>query len=373
MHYTKYMLKFNRALILIIILFLFGQVNVVHASEGELANKLQGYILLQVQSVGEAWYLNPVDKKRYYMRDGKAAYNIMRYFGLGATNIDIAKLLKNDQVLINRLRGRIVLQVESHGEAYYVHPTNGAVYYLKNGEVAYELMRELSLGITNQDLNKIDIGIANFLTATKNEDSPVVKKVIQEIEKTFINSAQAEEVEVHELAQEEVSLDVTNSDLDLSHVNNYWLSLINGLRVENGLSELVIDSRWVDTATKWADYMNEIELATHSRADGSSMHDWINSQGLDFGVRGSEKGWNKNYFTENVAWNVVSHNHAEDILQALKETFTWMVNEKSYNGIHYRTIIHPDWNSLGVGVHVSELDNGHYQAYIAIHYGNLQL
>ncbi|MCX6746130.1 MAG: SH3 domain-containing protein, partial [Candidatus Parcubacteria bacterium] len=39
---------------------------------------LKGYILLQVQEHGEAWYVNPTNFKRYYMKDGPTAYEMMR-------------------------------------------------------------------------------------------------------------------------------------------------------------------------------------------------------------------------------------------------------------------------------------------------------
>ena len=57
-----------------------------------LANRLKGRILLQVESRGEAWYVSPVDGKRYYMADGEAAYQIMRFLSLGITNVDIRKI-----------------------------------------------------------------------------------------------------------------------------------------------------------------------------------------------------------------------------------------------------------------------------------------
>ena len=45
--------------------------------------------MLQVQQNGEAWYVNPKDGKRYYMKDGEVAYHIMRYLSLGITNKDL--------------------------------------------------------------------------------------------------------------------------------------------------------------------------------------------------------------------------------------------------------------------------------------------
>ena len=44
------------------------------AIDAQLVNRLKGRILLQVESVGEAWYVNPIDGKRYYLKDGVSAW-----------------------------------------------------------------------------------------------------------------------------------------------------------------------------------------------------------------------------------------------------------------------------------------------------------
>lgn len=118
------------------------------------AARLRGMILLQVERNGEAWYVSPVDGARYYMKNGEVAYKMMRSFGLGMNEADYKRLEKGDRELIKRLLGRIVLRVNAKGEAYYIHP-NGTVHYLKDGAAAYELMRKLSLGIKNTDLDEI--------------------------------------------------------------------------------------------------------------------------------------------------------------------------------------------------------------------------
>ena len=120
-----------------------------------LSNKLRGKILLQVESHGEAWYVNPKNSKKYYMANGDEAYNIMRNLGVGIKNSDLEKIQSNKSVA-KKHNGKIFLQVESHGEAYYVN-SDGVLYYLKDGDAAYEIMRSLGLGITNSDLRKIEV------------------------------------------------------------------------------------------------------------------------------------------------------------------------------------------------------------------------
>jgi hypothetical protein len=136
------------------------------------AERLQGYILLQVEEHGEAWYIRTEDSNRYYMADGDMAYQMMRYFSLGITDADLLRLNPVDDTdamlsassvcetndLARRLRGEILLQVERQGQAWYVYPKNCRIIYMADGDAAYTIMRFLGLGITNADLATIEIG-----------------------------------------------------------------------------------------------------------------------------------------------------------------------------------------------------------------------
>lgn len=142
----------------------------------KLIAKLIGKILLQVENRGQAWYLNPKTLSRYYLADGPSAYEALRRFGLGINNDNLSKIpVSPDSVLpdnyqksknvskelVNKLKGKILIQVEGRGEAWYVNPSNGYRYYLANGEEAYKIMRKLSLGITNLNLRKIPVYLEN--------------------------------------------------------------------------------------------------------------------------------------------------------------------------------------------------------------------
>jgi len=179
-----------------------------------LTNRLLGRILMQVENLGRAWYLNPTSLSRYYLADGNSAFSALRKFGLGIKNADIAKIpvgiesrftmtdsdgdglpdkleealgtnpnkadtdgdsfsdgvevktgynplgtgkLIYSNSLVNKLKGRIVLQTESKGEAWYINPVDGKRYYLADGEAAYQIMRYLSIGISNKDIQKIKV------------------------------------------------------------------------------------------------------------------------------------------------------------------------------------------------------------------------
>jgi hypothetical protein len=149
--------------------------------DSALTRKLAGRILLQVENHGEAWYLDPTTLKKYYLADGSSAYTALRTFGLGIKNTDLEKIpvggqlvangspsslmgsVKSNSQLVNRLKGKILLQVENHGEAWYVNPVDGKRYYMANGGAAYQIMRNLSLGISNSNLRKISVGDINTI------------------------------------------------------------------------------------------------------------------------------------------------------------------------------------------------------------------
>jgi len=129
-----------------------------HVSNGShyARNKI-GYILLQVEGHGEAWYIYPKDGKSYYLGRPKDAFNLMRKLSLGARH----DFIVNTEIFPERLAGLILLDVEKNGEAYYIYPANLRKYYLGRPADAFRVMRELGLGITNENLANIPIGDIN--------------------------------------------------------------------------------------------------------------------------------------------------------------------------------------------------------------------
>jgi len=129
----------------------------------ETIDRLSGYIMLAVDNHGEAWYIDPLSRSRYYLKDGPTAYEFLRSFGLGITDADLAQIPAEGSAtgggaLAERLSGRILLQVERHGEAWYINPSDLKRYYLKDGAEAYRIMRELSLGTLMSSISGIVVG-----------------------------------------------------------------------------------------------------------------------------------------------------------------------------------------------------------------------
>ncbi len=121
-----------------------------------LAKRLAGRILLQVESHGEAWYVNPLDVLKYFLGRPADAFAIMRKFGLGVSEKDYNTFTKGTAPA--SLSGRILLRVQAHGEAYYVNPLDHKLYSMGRPADAFALMRRFGLGISNADLRQIGVG-----------------------------------------------------------------------------------------------------------------------------------------------------------------------------------------------------------------------
>jgi hypothetical protein len=115
--------------------------------------KYIGYIFLAVEKNGEAYYYYPTDKKGYYLGRPADAFNIMRTLGLGATH----DFIQNTTYFPASVSGKILLDVESHGEAYYIYPKDRKKYYLGRPDDAFAVMRNLGLGITNANLSVLPL------------------------------------------------------------------------------------------------------------------------------------------------------------------------------------------------------------------------
>jgi hypothetical protein len=174
--------------------------------------RLRGRIVLKVEDAGKAYYIHPSSKEMYYLGKPGDAFAVMRSQGIGIKNSDLEKieigsfdlggqdtdgdalsdsleeaigtdkskkdtdgdgysdkdelrggfspLLKNKKLVFDRTfsekqKGKILLQVEKRGEAWYVNPNNGKRYFLGRPADAFKVMRDLGLGISNQDFTNL--------------------------------------------------------------------------------------------------------------------------------------------------------------------------------------------------------------------------
>jgi len=125
--------------------------------------QFSGRLVIEMDSQA-AWYVNPADQSRYSANSDQEVFHIMRFQSLGITNQDLAMIPtdNNDQSadlkLVNRLKGRILLQVEEHGEAWYVNPEDGLRYYLGRPGQARQILWDLGVFAPAEELSYFEIG-----------------------------------------------------------------------------------------------------------------------------------------------------------------------------------------------------------------------
>jgi hypothetical protein len=124
------------------------------------AAHVRGKILLEVEGLGEAWYIEPVDGLRYYLGRPQDAFDIMRGLGLGATHENIQKIPSpvhrhGSLEFARRFSGRILIDVDRYGEAWYINPADLQGYYLGRPDDAFDIMRSTGLGARTDYIRNI--------------------------------------------------------------------------------------------------------------------------------------------------------------------------------------------------------------------------
>lgn len=197
----------NKKLFLILFFFILP----LGAGAQNLSQRFFGQILLQVESHGEAWYVDPGSLSRHYLGRPADAFGVMKSLGIGISNENLKKIpldlsffkgadtdndglpdeiekalgtdlsikdtdndgyqdgeeVKNNfnplgegkaffnNTFAQKQKGKILLQVESYGQAWYVSPNNAKRYFLGRPADAFEIMKKLGVGIKDEDLAKI--------------------------------------------------------------------------------------------------------------------------------------------------------------------------------------------------------------------------
>ena len=176
-----------------------------------LYSRLKGKIILKIEAKGEAYYIGPSDKKMYSLGRPDDAFKVMREKGIGISNANLRKiqiglnspagtdtdadglpdsfeaaigtnLANNDtdgdgygdkEEVLNgynpldsgkavfdngftkKNSGKIFLQIEGKGEAWYINPADNKRYFLGRPADAFNVMRKLGLGVGNSDFERL--------------------------------------------------------------------------------------------------------------------------------------------------------------------------------------------------------------------------
>lgn len=189
-----------------------SSINTYKIKQNNLYQKLKGKIMLKVEDNGEAFYIHPENKTMYFLGRPNDAFKVMKEQGIGITNKDLENIpvgltnltgedsdkdglpddfeiaigtnpkkqdsdddsfndlaeltngyspvlqstkLSFNTNFIEKNIGKIFLQIENQGEAWYINPDDKKRYFLGRPDDAYSVMRQLSLGISNKDFDSI--------------------------------------------------------------------------------------------------------------------------------------------------------------------------------------------------------------------------
>jgi len=98
----------------------------VFAKAANLGEKLAGQILLNVEKNGEAWYVYPEDNKRYYLGRPDDAFKAMRELGLGITELDFQRIAQAGMPV----SGDLELARKLAGQIILQVEKNGEAWYI---------------------------------------------------------------------------------------------------------------------------------------------------------------------------------------------------------------------------------------------------
>ena len=135
--------------------------NITTKTDKILSKRVNGKLLLQVEGGGNIWYVDTKEFKRYSVTWANALPLFVK-LSLGITDADLAKIpvsgsneVGNNSIR-NRLKGKLLLQVQQGGAIWFVDKDGYRHSVTWNNLM--DLFTKLSLGITNADLNKIEVG-----------------------------------------------------------------------------------------------------------------------------------------------------------------------------------------------------------------------
>lgn len=274
------------------------------AQAGELSSRLKGKILLKVEDAGKAYYMNPQTEVAHYLGRPDDAFRVMREQGVGITNVNLYKIpvgirsgggdsdedglpdnleealdldpsksdtdedgfndkdeLANgyspwgtgrqniDNNFSNNQKGRILLQVERKGEAWYINPNDGKRYFLGRPADAFNVMKNLGLGISNSDFNSmVDETALKELDLSSDIDFSTIENAVESLEALKSDCSLASYVErmyfPEDFGKSTSSLSLIMEDEDISAeeaIDNIKISFLKTSRVfDNKISEIKI-------------------------------------------------------------------------------------------------------------------------------------
>jgi hypothetical protein len=163
-----------------------------------LQKNLAGFIIIQVQSAGEAWYVDPVTLTRFFLGRPADAFEIMKKLGLGIKNTDLARinehknnplfdskiLIQNDTKAIDKESRKYTDRTNEFSFVYPVqwnlnkYETATNTIYITDSERDFFLEKKALIYISyikrdKQTLKNFEIAFKNGATKTKDATTTI--------------------------------------------------------------------------------------------------------------------------------------------------------------------------------------------------------
>lgn len=134
-----------------------------------LAQKLSGRVLLQVQTSGRVWYVSPLNKQRYYLKDDASALVVLKTLSVAMSTdqlnlIPLSGSTETGNIAFRaKFSGRIVRQSATMN-MWYVSPLNRQRYAL--GDQPRMVLKKLALGISDANIKLIPVAAGYNVPST---------------------------------------------------------------------------------------------------------------------------------------------------------------------------------------------------------------
>ena len=119
---------------------------------------LAGAVLLQVESYGEAWYLNPADGRRYYLGRPRDARLVIQSLARPIEEQALLDYLYFDKAFPTEFSGYFVYSAAEPDDYYYVTPPGSYGHLLRYPDDSFQTLVGLGTGIKNELIRKIPVG-----------------------------------------------------------------------------------------------------------------------------------------------------------------------------------------------------------------------
>lgn len=154
----------RRKVLFVVISFTFFVVQLAHAADADLTKRYLGSFLAEENS-GRSyyWYVHPQTAERYAVNSLNDFSRLLSNVGIGIRTKDLTSIPEAsdapsvDYALVQRFKGRILLQVDNEGRAWFVNPLDVKRYELTNDDAGFNRVKELALDISAERLVKIPI------------------------------------------------------------------------------------------------------------------------------------------------------------------------------------------------------------------------